>query len=493
MSEFIGLVTTIGQQKIAAAIGGAALNLTTIRVGDGNGVPIVPTPGMTDLVRRVGKAYPIISSGRDLTNATHWRVTALIPAEDGPFDIREIGVFDAAGDMIAIARHVLVEKRSPDQGAAVELTTDIVFPVSETAQVVVQIQPSAAVSILQLLRAGFITVESAQVSAPPANPALGASYVVAANPTGAWAGLTNRLAQWNGTVWVSVDPPQGFLVVAQDRALDHDERWLRRSAGGWTSARATDDALGGVELATVEEVLEGKDGKRVVTPATLASMSLAIVDIANSGAIVKIPTFGRNLVIISVAQTFVVPPDVNNLFVEVWGGGGGGGASHPPAPCGGGGGDAGGYARKLCHVTPGEQIVCTIGAGGTGGISNGANGTAGGTTSFGTYCAATGGQPGIGGTAGALGNGSGVPGVGSGGDLNLPGSPGKVASPPTPSIAWTAGGNGGDAPFIGGGAQGGYFATRNGGPGAGGAGGGSYVGNTNKGGAGGKGQIIISY
>lgn len=269
MSEYVGVVTAVGQQKLAAAIGGTALNLTTIMVGDGNGAPIAPHIGMTDLVRRVGVAYPIISSGRDPVNLTHWRVTALIPAADGPFDIREIAVFDAVGDMIAIAKHVLVEKRSPAQGAAIELTTDIVFPVSETAQVTVQIQPSAAVSILQMLRAGFCVVESAQVANPPANPALGVTYVVAAAATGAWVGLTNRLVQWNGTVWVSIDPPQGFLVIAQDRALDHPGRWLRRIAGGWVSASATREAFGVVRRATAAEAAARADVNAFVAPSDI--------------------------------------------------------------------------------------------------------------------------------------------------------------------------------------------------------------------------------
>lgn len=200
MSDYIGVPTNIGLAKIAAAIGGTALNLTTVRVGDGNGAPITPNPGMTDLVRRVGNAYPIISAGRDPVNANHWRVTTLIPVADGPFDIREIGVWDAAGDMIAIARHVLVEKRTPAQGAAVELTTDIVIPVSETAQVTVQLQPAAAVSIFQMLRAGFTVVESATLADPPGAPALGRTHVVPAGATGAWNGLAGYLVQWNGTV-----------------------------------------------------------------------------------------------------------------------------------------------------------------------------------------------------------------------------------------------------------------------------------------------------
>jgi hypothetical protein len=260
MSEYIGVVTNTGQAKIAAAIGGTALNLATIRVGDGNGAPIVPNPAMVDLVRRVGAAYPIISSGRDPVNANHWRVTALIPVDDGPFDIREIGVWDAAGEMIAVARHVLVEKRTPAQGAAVELLTDIVFPVSETAQVTVQIQPTSAVSILQMLRAGFTVVESATVTAPPGAPALGRTHVVPADAIGAWAGLAGHVTQWNGTVWTAVDVPAGFVVVAQDKAVEDPLRWLRRTADDWTSAMATPAAVGPTRLATPAEVAAGAAG-----------------------------------------------------------------------------------------------------------------------------------------------------------------------------------------------------------------------------------------
>lgn len=275
MSDYIGVLTTKGQQKVAASIGGAALNLTTVRVGDGNGAAIVPAPGMIDLVRRVGAAYPIVASGCDPINATHWRVTALIPAADGPFDIREIGVFDAAGDMIAIARHVLVEKRSPAQGAAVELTTDIVFPVSDTAQVVVQIDLAAAVSIYQMLRPGFMSVESASLSAPPANPTVGATYVVGAAATGAWVGLTNRLAQWTGLIWTAVDAPQGFVVVAMDKAANDPARWLRRAVASWVSAVAATDAYGVARLASAEDIANAVAGP-FIDPANLHTNNVAM-------------------------------------------------------------------------------------------------------------------------------------------------------------------------------------------------------------------------
>lgn len=269
MSDYIGVVTNAGQVKIAAAIGGTALNLTTIRVGDGNGAPITPNPAMTDLVRRVGNAYPIIGAGPDPVSPNHWRVSVLIPGEDGPFDIREIGVFDSAGTMIAIARHVLVEKRSPAQGAAVELVADIVFPVSETAQVTVQLQPSAAISIFQMLRAGFTVVESATVTAPPGAPALGRTHVIPAGATGAWAGLAGYLAQWNGAVWVTVNVPDGFLVVAGDVAVDAANRYLRKTAGGWVSGAASSAAYGVTRLATPAEAKARTATDVALTPAGL--------------------------------------------------------------------------------------------------------------------------------------------------------------------------------------------------------------------------------
>lgn len=143
MSDYIGVVTTIGLTKLAASVGGTALELAVIRLGDGGGSTITPYPGMTDLVRRVGTAYPIVESEADPENPGHWRVQAIIPAEAGPFDIREIGVFDAVGALIAVARHPLVEKRTIGLGAAMEVTIDAVFPVSAAAQITVQFSPGS--------------------------------------------------------------------------------------------------------------------------------------------------------------------------------------------------------------------------------------------------------------------------------------------------------------------------------------------------------------
>ena len=47
---------------------------------------------------------------------------------------------------------------------------------------------------------------------PPASPTYGDRYVVAASPTGAWAGQAQKIASWQGSGWVFYTPVTGMLV-----------------------------------------------------------------------------------------------------------------------------------------------------------------------------------------------------------------------------------------------------------------------------------------
>jgi hypothetical protein len=114
-----------------------------------------------------------------------------------------------------------------------------------------------------------------------------------------------------------------------------------------------------------------------------------------------------------------------------------------------GGAAAGGFARKRVNgLTPGAVIPITVGAGGIAGTTAGPSWpTAGGTTSFGTYCSATGGQLNPLTTPTANLDFAGGPGgAGTGGDVNIQGSSGGLAATSTRSN--NQGGYGG-APAIG--------------------------------------------
>lgn len=127
---------------------------------------------------------------------------------------------------------------------------------------------------------------------------------------------------------------------------------------------------------------------------------------------------GPNSQLFTSSGTFTVPAGVTNIMVTVVGGGGGGswGWGDACVPYYGGGGGVGGVAGGYLSVTPGSTFTVTVGAGGAG--SNTGNGSAGGTSSFGSAFTATGGGAGT----RASGNNYGVFGAngsGTGATLNL--------------------------------------------------------------------------
>ncbi len=204
--------------------------------------------------------------------------------------------------------------------------------------------------------------------------------------------------------------------------------------------------------------------------------------------------------------SFLVPSGVTRVTIEAWGGGGGGGYdSSAPSSGGaaGGGGGGGGYSKRLVvPVTPGRSYSFTVGAGGAGGLPNGA---AGGDSSFvgdgGVTVLAKGGAGGsadLGGNGGSLGVGDDdavfAGGKGGDGSTNAGGGGGGAARV---NAAGTSGANGSGNTGGNGGAQGGgkggnkKGSGQNGSsPGAGGGGmgrEGSAVGN------GAAGRLLITY
>ena len=105
-----------------------------------------------------------------------------------------------------------------------------------------------------------------------------------------------------------------------------------------------------------------------------------------------------NVNVFTATGTWTKPTGLKYVIVEVIGGGGGGGGvegdTGDTANSGGGGG--GGYSlKKILASSLGSTETVTVGAGGAGGTGF-SGGTAGGTSSFGSHCSATGGGQGTG-------------------------------------------------------------------------------------------------
>lgn len=99
-----------------------------------------------------------------------------------------------------------------------------------------------------------------------------------------------------------------------------------------------------------------------------------------------------NIQIFNKSGTFIVPPGVTRIRVRVWGAGGSGGnAVNSPRSKAASGGGGGGLAIKIIDTTPGTSYAVTVGTGGAAVDVSTGTGIAGGTSSFGSVCSATGG------------------------------------------------------------------------------------------------------
>jgi len=232
----------------------------------------------------------------------------------------------------------------------------------------------------------------------------------------------------------------------------------------------------------------------------------AVLTTADSGAAIANCTFpGKLLASVQTfaaagAVTWTKPAGVTAVLVYVTGGGGSGGrhtcgsaGSNPTYSAGGG---AGGTAIKWITSGLGSTETVTIGAGGPARDTGTAyqTGAAGGTSSFGSHCSATGGAGGQQGCAGAVEGGAN--GVGSSGNINLEGSPGEDGAEPSvaSNLYKTSAGRGGES-FWGGGGRGatGYDTSVAPEAGVKGSGGGGTHGNqqSQSSGAGGAGYCVV--
>lgn len=115
------ILTNVGLQKIASATPEHQLKINRIAVGDGNGGYSPLDPDMTELVNEVWRG-PASAPIRDRNDATVIIFEGQIPANVGGFFIREVGIFDDAGDLIAIGHTAATEKPQDTSGTALTLT-----------------------------------------------------------------------------------------------------------------------------------------------------------------------------------------------------------------------------------------------------------------------------------------------------------------------------------------------------------------------------------
>lgn len=500
MSTFYTLLTTVGLAKLANAQAlGTVVQWSQMAVGDGNGNPTTPSEAQTALVRERYRAS-LNQLTTDPENPNYLIAEMIIPATVGGWTVHEIGIFDADGDMVAVANCPASYKPVLAEGSTTDLVIRVIVQLSNTASVQLKIDPAVVLASRKWVIDNYVERTklaggtTSQVLRKKSNADLDVEW---ADPLSAVQVLvtsveeTQTLATAQTIVDLATVTTQGCAVYIEGVRLRPDQ-FARTTATRITLGQAypsgskitivqneeasgvaaSESEAGLIELATAAEVAAGTDQQRAVVPLQLAKL---------------FPLRGTAIYSTAGSFTWNVPAGVTKVLATVIGGGGGGGSavSNANYNAAGGGGGGGGFSRELIDLAGASSVSVVVGAGGAGGIAGGAIAQLGGASSFGAYCSATGGFGGNGATAAAgstqVGAG-GAGGTGAGGYVNGNGLNGHGGIAASPAVA---GGS------VGAGAGGGSFISGPGACGAGGNGGSTTVGSQSINGSPGSAGVVI--
>ncbi|EEZ0289961.1 phage tail protein [Escherichia coli] len=134
--KFKTVITDTGAKKLAqaAAPDGKPVRLTHMAVGDGGGALPTPDSKQTRLVHEVWR-HTVNRVILDVTHQNRIIAELVIPPETGGFWIREIGVFDEHGDLIAVGNTAESYKPTVAEGSGRAQTFRTILTVSSTATV----------------------------------------------------------------------------------------------------------------------------------------------------------------------------------------------------------------------------------------------------------------------------------------------------------------------------------------------------------------------
>ena len=255
MSTYFSIPTEIGEARIANALAlGIPLKLTHMAVGDGNGVVPAPDRKQTALVKEQRRA-PINTLDKDPKNPSQIIIEQVLPADVGGWWVREIGIFDDAGNLCAVANCPPSYKPLLADGAGKDQVVRVVLLVASTAAVELKIDPAV---VLATRKYADDAVTAHEQKADP-HP----QYVVTREKVVTLLGeaaeanqgivrlATNDEAEAGTDDTKAMTPLKVFKAIAKKLV------------------QATEAVMGAARIATQAQVTAGTDDATIVTPKKL--------------------------------------------------------------------------------------------------------------------------------------------------------------------------------------------------------------------------------
>jgi len=302
MATYKALLTTAGAAKIAAATaGGTQVIITQMAVGDGGGKLPTPDAKQTKLINEVYRAN-LNRLSIDAKNSNYLVAELVIQSEIGGFWMREMGLYDADGVLIAVSNMAESYKPELAEGSGRLQTLRMVIIVSEIDSVALNIDGSTVMATQDyvdeklsaheksrnhpdgtLTAKGFVQLSSS-VSSTSEVLAATPKAVKAANdnangrlPSGGTAVAANKLANprkiagvaFDGTEDIAISPegvgalPSSGTAVAADKlatarkiaGVDFDgTKDISITAAGVGALPAAGTAVAATKLATTRKI-----------------------------------------------------------------------------------------------------------------------------------------------------------------------------------------------------------------------------------------------
>ena len=153
--KFYTVLTKIGEAKYANSTAlKVPMRLTTLAVGDGGGATPAPTRDASRLVRELRRA-PLNSLITDLNNPGQFIAEQIIPAEIGGWWIREMGIYDADGDLIAIGNCPDTYKPLLAEGSGRTQIIRMIMQFGSDALIELKIDPAVVLATRQYVDTGL--------------------------------------------------------------------------------------------------------------------------------------------------------------------------------------------------------------------------------------------------------------------------------------------------------------------------------------------------
>jgi len=382
-AKFYTLLTEIGAAKLASSAAlGVPLKITQMAVGDGGGVLPTPSAQQTRLVAEKRRS-DLNMLYIDPQNSSQIIAEQVIPETEGGWWIREVGLFDDTGALIAVGNCPESYKPQLAEGSGRTQTVRMVLITSSTENVTLKIDPAVVLAtrkyvddrVLELkvyvddqLAKHIAAADPHSQYAPKDSPTLTGTPKTPTAPAG-----TNT-TQIASTAFVKA--ALAALVGSSPAALDTLNELAAALGNDPNFAEKISNSLAG-------KMDKAKNGSDIPSVAAFIQ-NLGLISNGSVGRLVDVK-------VIKTSGTYIPTPGTKKIIVECVGGGGGGGGSTATTAGNssiGAGGSEGCYGKSIFSSLVNSYLI-TIGAGGAG--FPGAPGGVGGSSSFGSLISADGG------------------------------------------------------------------------------------------------------